>query len=349
MQREGGGWARGPEIKDGPYRSCELAIPLAFYLHVLANSPERMIGDTMPINLLVAITDSDWFESLRKRPDLDEVNFWAPSGSSFKALDPGELFLFKLHSPRNFIVGGGTFAYSTILPSSLVWASFGEKNGASSLAEMRVRISKYRRATPNERTDFEVGCRVLTQPFFWPESQWIPVPESWSKNIVTFKRYSTDDPDGRRLWEAVQNDSPIRTGFAEEQARYGEPTLIRPRLGQGAFRLLVTDKYSRRCAVTEERTLPALDAAHIKPFAEGGSHDASNGILLRKDVHSLFDANYATVSPDLRFEVSKRIKEEFENGRHYYALHGKQVAVPFEHEFQPDREAIEWHNSRFLG
>jgi putative restriction endonuclease len=38
-----------------------------------------------------------------------------------------------------------------------------------------------------------------------------------------------------------------------------------PRLGQGAFRLLVTGTYERRCAVTRERTLPALHAAHVRP------------------------------------------------------------------------------------
>lgn len=47
----------------------------------------------MGINLVVAVTDSDWFETLRRRADLTEVNFWAPSGTGFKALEPGELVL----------------------------------------------------------------------------------------------------------------------------------------------------------------------------------------------------------------------------------------------------------------
>lgn len=304
----------------------------------------------MAVNLVVAITDSDWFEFLRRKPELDEVNFWAPSGISFKALSPGELFLFKLHSPRNFIVGGGTFAYSTTLPSSLAWNSFGEKNGAVSLMEMRRRISKYRRASPTERIDFEIGCRILVQPFFLPEPDWLPVPEDWSKNIVTFKRYATDRSEGLALWNAIQQpQGAALSGFAEEQSRYGKPALVKPRLGQGAFRILVTDKYERRCAVSGEKTLPALDAAHIRPYAEGGNHEASNGILLRKDIHSLFDANYVTIDSDLRFVVSGRIREEFENGRHYYELHGKRIAVPLEREFQPDRLAIDWHNSQFLG
>jgi predicted restriction endonuclease len=103
--------------------------------------------------------------------------------------------------------------------------------------------------------------------------------------------------------------------------------------------------------VTGERTLPALDAAHIRPFSDGGSHERSNGLLLRRDLHKLFDDGYVTVEHDnLSLVVSKRIKEEFENGRHYYALHGTRIATPREPVWHPDRAALEWHNeSRFRG
>jgi putative restriction endonuclease len=300
----------------------------------------------MGVRLVVAVTDGDWFDHLRVEPELAEVNFWSPSATNFRALEPGELFLFKLHAPRNFIVGGGVFAYANSLPCSLAWEAFGESNGANSLIEMRARIAKYRRAASNDRSDFAIGCRVLTQPFFLPEQRWIPMPESWSSNIVSFKGYSTDDADGLMLWNAVQDGltASRSLGFAEEQARYGEPVLVRPRLGQGAFRVVVTDNYQRRCAISGERTLPALDAAHIRPFADGGSHEASNGILLRRDIHSFFDAGYVTISPEMKFEVSRRIKEEFENGRHYYALHGQTVAKPIDPKRQLERSSLVWHN-----
>ena len=123
----------------------------------------------MGINLVIAVTDKDWFDLLRQQHSLDEVNFWSPSPRNFKALKQGELFLFKLHSPLNYIVGGGIFAYSNNLPCSLAWEAFGEANGAHSLREMRKRIAHYRRVETEERTDFEIGCRVLTQPFFFDE------------------------------------------------------------------------------------------------------------------------------------------------------------------------------------
>ena len=90
----------------------------------------------MGINLVIAVTDGDWFDMLRQRPNLAAVNFWAPSAAKFRALQPGELFLFKLHVPRNVIGGGGIFAYAyayaNALPCSLASEAFGEANGARS-------------------------------------------------------------------------------------------------------------------------------------------------------------------------------------------------------------------------
>jgi putative restriction endonuclease len=300
-----------------------------------------MIG----VNLVVAVSDGDWFESLRRQSNLGEVNFWAPSATSFRALQQGELLLFKLHAPRNVIVGGGIFAYANSLPCSLAWEAFGEANGARSAQEMRARIARYRRVDPGDRSDFPVGCRVLTQPFFFGERDWFPVPVNWSPNIVSFKTYNTRNAEGLALWEAVNDRlGQTKASMEGEPARFGEPQLIRPRLGQGAFRVLVTDIYRRRCAVTQERTLPALEAAHIRPYGDGGEHEARNGLLLRRDIHSLFDAGYVTVTPDLRFEVSRRIREEFENGKHYYALHGRTIDPPTDVVLRPDPHALTWHN-----
>ena len=169
---------------------------------------------------------------------------------------------------------------------------------------------------------------------------------------MSFKTYNTTNTEGLKLWDAV-NDRIQRSlvpGLAEPAERWGEPQLVQPRLGQGAFRVLVTDIYRRRCAVTNERTLPALEAAHIRPYGHGGAHEASNGLLLRRDVHSLFDAGYVTVTTDLRFEVSRRIRDEFDNGKHYYALHGQEIAQPDDPLVMPDQSALEWHNeTRFNG
>jgi putative restriction endonuclease len=110
------------------------------------------------------------------------------------------------------------------------------------------------------------------------------------------------------------------------------------------------DAYGRRCAVTGERTLPVLDAAHIKPYSMNGEHRLDNGLLLRKDLHALFDAGYVTVTPSLQFRVSRRIWEEFENGHDYYALEGSSVRLPAPPAPPPSPDYLAWHgDSVFRG
>jgi putative restriction endonuclease len=118
---------------------------------------------------------------------------------------------------------------------------------------------------------------------------------------------------------------------------------VRQRLGQGAFRVLVTDVYQRRCAVTAEKALPVLQAAHIRPVAREGPHRVDNGLLLRSDIHALFDQGYVTVTPDLRFLVGRRLKQDFDNGEPYYALSGRAIRVPDGEEDRPGRDFLEWH------
>jgi len=113
----------------------------------------------------VGITDYDWFSFLSNRPNLDEVNFWKPGGKSgFKALEPGGLFLFKLHAPRHFIVGGGYFAHFSRIPASLAWDAFAEKNGARTREEMRLRIAAYRQERIGPQDDPRVPAPHPQRP-----------------------------------------------------------------------------------------------------------------------------------------------------------------------------------------
>ncbi len=99
-----------------------------------------------------------------------------------------------------------------------------------------------------------------------------------------------------------------------------------------------TEAYHRRCAITGEKTLPVLNASHIKPYSKEGPHIASNGLLLRQDIHTLFDRGYITINKDHVVEVSKRIKADYGNGKEYYAYHGKPLSnIPDKIEESLDR------------
>jgi putative restriction endonuclease len=102
--------------------------------------------------------------------------------------------------------------------------------------------------------------------------------------------------------------------------------------------------------LTDGKVLPALDAAHIRPYAEGGSHTKSNGILLRKDIHSVFDAGYATIDETYRFVVSEKVRDVFNNGNEYRRLHGTRLRLEMADAERPDKLALRWHNeNRYLG
>jgi putative restriction endonuclease len=312
------------------------------------------------VRAYVAPTDRSWFDFLSAQPDVDEVNFWTPNpwGGQFRVLSRGEPLLFKLKHPYNVIAGGGFFAHYTELPISMAWDAFGRKNGALSLEAVRNSIARLRHERPGPWSDYTIGCILLVEPFFWPEEQWIAEPEDWHRNIVRGRTYDLTSGTGRKLWQAVVERLQPRAapGMVAERnvsvipGGYGDPLFGRRRLGQGTFRALVTDAYTRRCAITREKALPALEAAHIVPFTETQTHSVANGLLLRSDVHRLFDAGYLTVTPEYRVEASSRMRDDFDDGENYLRLHGSSIFVPVSAELQPDHAALRWHNdNRFRG
>ena len=184
------------------------------------------------MKLFVGVTNNEWFRFLAEKMP-DEVNFWQPSGSrQFKVLQPGEHFLFKLHSPDNFIVGGGFFVRYSPLSISRAWDAFQQKNGTSSLEHLSTRVHRYRRNT--ESLDPVIGCKVLAEPFFLKREDWVPIPASWASNIVQGKTYDTETAEGAQLWQAVQSAAHFDRRIAEptnndERARYGREYLTRGR------------------------------------------------------------------------------------------------------------------------
>ena len=306
----------------------------------------------------IANTHPGWFDFLARKPFWPEVNFWNPSDYYAFRGEPGSPFFFRLLSPRNAIGGFGYVQSFARLPEWLAWECFGEGNGAASFEEMSARLSQLRAKTGIKGGgEFkQIGCIILADVVFFPPEMWVKQPSDWAPQNLRYAGYSMVDGEGARIWNQCL---PLATLLTEgvgasmppavEQPRWGEPVLVRPRLGQGAFRVAVTDAYARACAATGEHSLPALEAAHIKPFALDGPHAVNNGLLLRSDLHRLFDRGYVTVTPEHRLEVSARLKEHFQNGKTYYPFHGHDVSVPRRPADRPDPELLRWHNdNRFL-
>lgn len=96
------------------------------------------------VSLYIANTDNDWFDFLSSQTDVSEVNFWQPGGKAFHAIQPGELFAFRLKSPRDKIGGFGVLSSSSILPLQIAWETFRESNGVPSYDALRTAIARYK-------------------------------------------------------------------------------------------------------------------------------------------------------------------------------------------------------------
>ena len=304
----------------------------------------------------VAITDYGWYEFLENQPNLDEVNFWTPSAYWGFRAEVGSPFFFKLKAKyNNAICGVAFFSRYVRLPDWLAWDSFQVKNGTQSLEAMKQKIGAIRKRIDyqNTRSVNEIGCILLTQPVFFKTNLWIKGPKDWPPANLRNKKYNLSDGEGLRIWnECIARIPNTNTQVISESIlevnepleRYGSPQLIQPRLGQGIFRIAVLEAYNRACAITKEHSLPALDASHIKPFGKDGPNLVSNGLLLRADLHKLFDQGYITLTTDYRVEVSPRLKLDYDNGHSYYPFHGSKISTPDLSQDAPKKDFILWHN-----
>lgn len=303
----------------------------------------------------VANTDERWFLHFRPTDQItkvDEVNFWRPMEQrEFHILSPGQPFFVRLKSPYNAVAGFGFFATSSLMSVQLAWEIFGDRNGDATQAEFEQRIREYRERE-GRPVDAPLRCLVLRDAMFLPQDQWLAwgTAEGWRAAIRTPKEYDLATGPGQALDEVLRSAHPapvpdLQPTFEPlegDERRRGEAVRTE-RLGQGTFRLRLLDAYDRQCAVTGEHAVPVLEAAHIQPYLGPASNHPQNGIVLRSDLHKLYDRGYVTVTPELRLEVSPRLWDEFENGKLYYKMGGRRVHVPRDQDLVPSTRALEWH------
>jgi putative restriction endonuclease len=303
------------------------------------------------VKAYVGVTDGDWYRFLAERPQLSEVNFWRPGGDrEFRALTVGEPFFFKTHQPHNRVVGGGFYSGFAPLRISEAWALSGEGNGAANLEEMRVRVGRYRRTPIAVGEDPTIGCVFVRDVAFFPADGAADPPPDFASNIVQGKSYDlAAQPAADYFVELLRRlvgtslDLDIGDPWSRPGPVYGDQRLVSHRLGQRAFQAVVLGAYSRKCAVTGDKIVPVLQAAHIRPLPAGGEHRLDNGLLLRSDVHTLFDRGYLGVDPKHRLLVSPRLRHEFGNGEEFYVMAGKPIVVPNRRADRPNSDFLEWH------
>lgn len=115
------------------------------------------------------------------------------------------------------------------------------------------------------------------------------------------------------------------------------------RLGQQAFRRKLVSAYGAKCAMTQCKTQWVLEAAHIVPYRGLKTNAVSNGLLLRADIHTLFDLGLISVDPKvLKTKVSNIL-----GGSEYEELDNRELSLPSRSSHYPSIAALEYHYSIF--
>ena len=139
--------------------------------------------------------------------------------------------------------------------------------------------------------------------------------------------------------EAVASSEFDPTSIAD--ARKKAVCAIVLRQGQPGFRLALLNAYDSRCAVTDCNVVCVLEAAHIVPYRGAETNDVRNGLLLRSDIHTLFD--YGLIALDTDNEPWTVVLASSLADTDYAGLAGKAVRLPPNEMDRPSKSAIDMH------
>jgi hypothetical protein len=115
------------------------------------------------------------------------------------------------------------------------------------------------------------------------------------------------------------------------------------RRGQAAFRARLLDAYQSQCAISDCDIPDVLEAAHIKPYLGDHTNVVSNGLLLRADLHTLFDLRLLRINPETHRVVVAPALRASEYGR----FHGRPLKLPSHEACQPALDCLQfaWSDS----
>lgn len=290
--------------------------------------------------IAIANTDYEWFNLLKNNEYTEDVNFWTPTPWKIKGLNKGDIFYLFLKSPHRKIGGYGIFEYYTELTVKESWKKFGIGNGVSNYFELLERTHKY--ALKNSKNfkpikNPTIGCIVLSGVVYFDEQDYfLPETRNWSfpKQIVKLKYLDDNnhEPIEREHENVTQEFNLVKNTSGNRKT-----CNIKYRQGQVQFRKNLLETY-KCCAITKEDCSLVLEAAHIQEYINKSSNHMQNGLLLRADVHKLFDNGLITITPDYKIKVSEELPQT------YKKYNGEKIHLPDNLDNYPSKDALEWHN-----
>ena len=169
-----------------------------------------------------------------------------------------------------------------------------------------------------------------------------PIPYSAHKQRVMKSVVAANQKTMSVVSRWLRTKEPAATRPKSLPVRF-KPVEIEQRQGQPAFRQALMAAYEFKCAVTGCEIRDVLQAAHIVPVKTGGHHSVNNGLLLRADIHNLFDRGLLTIDRNFRIHLDSSVKTSATYGH----LHGVKLKnIPSVVSHRPDARLLEKHRQQ---
>ena len=293
----------------------------------------------------ISPTDINWYLQLKNEISSENelVNFWTPTPWNVRQLQKGDKFYFMLKSPIRKIGGLGIYQeYKNMLPLE-AWQAFGRNNGVEDLSGLIDRTKKYitKNSSSSTYENNQIGCIILNNLIFFDENNYktdTQLGVSFSQHIVKIKFFNQADPNINEVDNDFEDYLLITT-----QGKKRKFISQTDRKGQSHFRKLVLKNYNNQCAITQNKEVQVLEAAHIQSYISEKSNHIQNGICLRADIHKLFDNGLITIDQNFVVNVSSKIKD-----LKYKTFHGKGITLPLNQRYYPSIDALEFHNKNIF-
>lgn len=205
---------------------------------------------------------------------------------------------------------------------------------------------KPRRTDQGNRYDrlFKVGKGIFETYDSAQHGIWEIYPDtsSGSRFGVSIRRVSNPVEEALAVAEDTAEQAAIFDPTDVVDARKRVSADIIRRRGQPAFRKALMDAYGDACAITGCNLPAVLEAAHIHPYKVGHTNVVSNGLLLRADIHTLFDLGLIAIESEaMVVQVSPKLE-----GTDYGKLDGSPLRQPKQNSHRVSPEALDWHWSQ---
>jgi hypothetical protein len=194
------------------------------------------------------------------------------------------------------------------------------------------------------REGVPIGVMIQTKPKPGVEYRVLGLGQviNWDAGYFIIESFNSarvpkTQPDAAMDWVAAEIEpalSPPEQGKREWQIRQ-----VLRRRGQGKFRASLINTYGGRCAISDCDAVDALEAGHVAPYSESVNNAISNGLLLRADLHSLFDLGLLGIHPvEMTVLLSPKLA-----ATSYASLNGKKIRLPQNAAEHPNADALRDH------